>query len=101
MSVADSREGTSWQSGDQVKQWRLTSEESALCDRWVKRGPAMLLTDVTYMEPEAHGTHEMKRKYLKTELRMPLWFFSFSFFFCSNYPELDATKDFSLFKFFP
>ena len=49
---------------------RVISEESALCGRWVKCGPAELLIDITYMEPEAHGTHVMKRKYLKDELYM-------------------------------
>ena len=39
-----------------------------MCDRWVKRGPALLVMDVTDMEPKAHGTHVMKRKYLKDEL---------------------------------
>ena len=56
MPVAHSHEQASWQS-DQAKLGRVISEESALCGRWVKRGPAKLLMDVTYMEPEAHGTH--------------------------------------------
>ena len=41
-----------------------------MCDRWVKRGPAELVMDVIYMEPEAGGTHIMKTKYLKDELYM-------------------------------
>lgn len=40
---------------------RATSEESALCERWVRRGPAELVMDVIYMEPEARGTHIMKQ----------------------------------------
>ena len=71
-----------------------------MCDRWVKRGPALLVMDVTDMEPKAHGTHVMKRKYLKDDLYILLRSFSFSFSFCSNYPQLDATKDISLFKIF-
>ena len=57
MPVAHSHEQASWQSGDQAKLGRVISEESALCGRWVKCGPAELLIDITYMEPEAHGTH--------------------------------------------